>query len=71
MEMRKKRFGERLDAEERRRKREARLPHKISEKAQNLKGFKAKLYNKERFKEKIRMRKIIKAHEEKKADVKT
>jgi len=70
MDLFKKRFGERLDADERRRKKEARKPHEISRKAQALRGLKAKLYNKERFKEKIQMQKAIKANEEKSIDVK-
>jgi ribosome biogenesis protein NSA2 len=64
MELHKKRYGERLDAEERRRKKEAREPHEMAKKAKSLKGIKAKLYNKERYKEKVRMKKLIKAHEE-------
>jgi ribosome biogenesis protein NSA2 len=43
----------------------------ISKKAQTLRGIKAKLFNKERYKEKIRMKKLIKAHEEKDVEVKT
>lgn len=39
----------------------------ISKKAQTLKGLKAKLFNKERFKQKIQMKKTIKEHEEKNA----
>jgi len=70
MDLFKKRFGERLDADERRRKKEARKPHEIARKAQTLKGLKAKLYNKERFKEKVQMRKMIKANEEKSVEVK-
>lgn len=70
MDLFKKRFGERLDADERRRKKEARKPHEIAKKAQTLRGLKAKLYNKERFKEKIQMQKAIKANEEKSIDVK-
>ena len=35
-----------------------------------MRGLKAKIYHKERYKEKIRMQKLIKAHEEKKIDVK-
>ena len=53
-----------------RRKKEARKPHEIAKKAQTLRGLKAKLYNKERFKEKIQMQKAIKANEEKSIDVK-
>jgi len=70
MDLFKKRYGERLDAEEVRRKKEARKPHEIARKAQSLRGLKAKLYNKERFKEKVQMQKMIKANEEKKVEVK-
>lgn len=55
----------RLDHEERTRKRAARAEgHEKSAKAQNLRGLKAKLFAQERRKEKIRMKKAIKAHEE-------
>lgn len=46
IELHKKRFGQRLDAEEKERKKLARQPHKISKKAQSLKGIKAKIFNK-------------------------
>ena len=35
-----------------------------------MKGIKAKLYNKQQFKEKIQMKKMLRAHEEKMIDVK-
>ncbi|KAL8381155.1 hypothetical protein RB595_005438 [Gaeumannomyces hyphopodioides] len=61
----KKQHGVRLDHEERARKRAARAEgHEKSAKAQNLRGLKAKLFAQERRKEKIRMKKAIKAHEE-------
>ena len=63
MDLHKKRYGERYDAEEKRRKKEARKSKVISKKAQTLKGIKAKLFNKERFKQKIQMKKTIKQHE--------
>ena len=53
-----------------RRKKEARAPHEQAQKAQALRGIRAKLYNKERFKEKIQMKKLINAHQEKMIDVK-
>lgn len=56
--------GRRLDHEERTRKRTAREGHDSSEKAQNLRGLRAKMYAEKRHKEKIQMRKQIKAHEE-------
>ncbi|CAF4332048.1 unnamed protein product, partial [Rotaria sordida] len=46
-------------------KKEGRLPHILSKKAQTLRGIKAKLYNKRRQNEKIQMKKTIKSHEEK------
>lgn len=60
-----KRHGRRLDYEERKRKKEARKVHKDSKKAQTLRGIRAKLYNKQRFNEKVQMKKTIKAHEQK------
>lgn len=66
IELHRKRHGRQLNYEERKRKREARAPHKLAEKARSLRGIKAKLFNKERRNEKIQMKKKIKAHEEKK-----
>lgn len=43
IELHKKRFGQRLDTEERQRKKEARAPHELSQKAQNLKGLKVSI----------------------------
>ena len=60
-----------LNWEEKQRKKEARAAKRISKKAQKLRGIKAKIFHKERYKEKVNIRKTIKAHEEKKADVKT
>lgn len=59
-----KRFGRRLDHEERTRKRSAREAHHASKDAQNLRGLRAKLHQQKRHKEKIQMKKQIKAHEE-------
>ncbi|KAI9712918.1 MAG: Ribosome biogenesis protein [Chrysothrix sp. TS-e1954] len=59
-----KQYGERLDQPERRRKRIAREGHAASEKAQNLRGLRAKLHQQKRHKEKIQMKKQIRAHEE-------
>src|ERR1700742_4479294 len=56
--------GKRLDHDERERKKLAREGHHASEKAQNLRGFRAKMYQQKRHKEKIQMKKQIKAHEE-------
>jgi ribosome biogenesis protein NSA2 len=55
----------RLDHEERTRKRQAREFHKQSEDAQKLRGLRAKLYQQKRHAEKIQMRKRIRALEEK------
>lgn len=71
IDLHQKRFGKRLDDEEKKRKKEAREVRVISKKAQNLTGLKAKLYNKERYKEKVQMKKMIRANEQKKADIKT
>ena len=70
MELFKKRYGKRMDHEERQRKKEARSVHEIAEKAQSLTKIKGKIFAKERYKEKVRMRKTIKAHEQKEATVK-
>lgn len=66
IERHRKLYGRRLDHEERKRKREAREPHRRAKIAQSLRGIKAKIFNKERRNEKIQMKKKIKAHEEKK-----
>jgi len=64
IELHRKRFGRRLDTEERSRKREARMAHKRSEFAQKVRGLRAKLYNKKRYAEKAQMKKTINMHEE-------
>lgn len=66
IELHQKRHGRRIDYEERKRKKESRLPHELSQKAKKLRGIKAKLYNKKRHAEKIQMKKTIKMHEERK-----
>ena len=70
MDLYRKRFGRRFDHEEKMRKKEARSVKEIAAKAKNLHGIKGKLFAKERYKEKVRMRKTIKAHEEKEATAK-
>ncbi|GMT28850.1 hypothetical protein PFISCL1PPCAC_20147, partial [Pristionchus fissidentatus] len=65
IELHRKRFGRRLDHEERARKRQAREGHDRSAKAKKMRGIKAKLYHKKRYSEKVEMRKLIKQHEEK------
>ena len=57
-------WGRRLDTEERARKREAREGHERSKDAQNLRGLRAKMMQQKRRKEKIQMKKQIKALEE-------
>ncbi|CAM9723218.1 unnamed protein product, partial [Chrysoparadoxa australica] len=64
IELHKKRHGERMDAPERKRKREAREVHKRSQFAQKVHGIRAKLYHKKRYKEKATMRKTIAMHQE-------
>ena len=71
MELHEKRFGTRFDHDERKRKKDARKTKLIAKKAQNLHGIKGKLYAKERYKEKVQMKKNIKAHEEKEATAKS
>ncbi len=69
IELHHKRHGRRLDHEERRRKKEAREPRRRAMKAKKLRGLKAKIYNKQRFSEKVQLRKKLKAHEEKDTQV--
>ena len=69
IELHRKRHGRRLDHEERQRKKEAREPRRRAKKAKKLRGLKAKMYNKERFNEKVQLKKKIKAFEEKQTDV--
>lgn len=65
-----KRHGKRLDADEKARKKEARLAHKKSSVAQSLHGRKAKLLHQQRYSEKVQMRKLLKAHDERKVKTK-
>jgi ribosome biogenesis protein NSA2 len=67
IEQHRKRHGERLDAPERRRKKEARSVHERAKFAKKVHGLRAKLFNKKRFKEKAILRKTIAAHEEREA----
>ncbi|KAF1975238.1 TGF-beta-inducible nuclear protein-like protein 1 [Bimuria novae-zelandiae CBS 107.79] len=60
-----KQHGKRFDYEERKRKRIAREGHAASERAQNLRGLRAKLHQEKRRKEKIQIKKQIRAREEK------
>jgi len=63
IELHQKRHGYRLNHLERKRKKEGRAAHARADKAKKLIGLKAKLYNKERRKEKIEMKKKILMHE--------
>ena len=56
--------GRRIDHEERTRKKAARTAHHASAQAQTLRGHRAKLYQQKRHKEKIQMKKQIRAYEE-------
>eukprot|EP01104_Vermistella_antarctica_P019607 TRINITY_DN7766_c0_g1_i1.p1 TRINITY_DN7766_c0_g1~~TRINITY_DN7766_c0_g1_i1.p1 ORF type:complete len:262 (-),score=81.06 TRINITY_DN7766_c0_g1_i1:41-826(-) len=64
IELHRKRYGQRYDHFEKKRKKEARSVHEVASKATKLRGLKAKIYNKKRFSEKVQMKKKIKAHEE-------
>lgn len=61
-----KQYGRRLDHEERKRKKEAREGHRIAKDAQNLTGFRAKMFAKKRYSAKVEMKKKIKQHEQSK-----
>ncbi|GAA48742.1 ribosome biogenesis protein NSA2 [Clonorchis sinensis] len=69
IELHRKRHGFRYDFFERRRKKEAREPHERSAKAKKLRGIKAKLANRQRFKEKVQL-KTLRMHELKKTNQK-
>nr|CAH7740331.1 unnamed protein product [Callosobruchus chinensis] len=60
IERHRKLYGRRLDYEERKRKKEAREPHKRAQVARSLRGIKAKIFNKERRNEKIQMKRRLK-----------
>ena len=64
IELFQKRYGRRLDYYEKKRKKEAREPHKRSAVAKKLIGLKAKLYAKKRHAEKVTMKKTIQQHSE-------
>lgn len=64
MERHQKLHGQRMDKAERDRKREARRAHELSAFAQKSFGFRAKMFNQKRFKEKAAMRKTLAMHQE-------
>lgn len=68
IELHRKRHGRRLDHEERKRKKEAREPRVRAATAKKLRGLKAKIYNKQRFSEKVQMKKTMKAFDKKKTE---
>merc|ERR1712188_56805 len=64
IELFQKRYGKRLDHEEKTRKKEARSVHKKAEYAQKALGIKGKLYAKKRYAEKVQMKKTLAMHAE-------
>jgi ribosome biogenesis protein NSA2 len=64
IELAQKRYGKRMDHEERKRKKEAREVHKRAEYARKAIGLKGKLFAKKRHQEKAQMKKTIAMHEE-------
>merc|ERR1711881_772472 len=65
-----KRQGYRLDYHEKKRKKEARVVKDRAKKAHKMIGLKAKLYHKQRHREKVQMKKTLKLHEERNAKAK-
>lgn len=65
IELHRKRYGRRLDYEERLRKKQAREGRVNATKSKKLRGIKAKLFHKKRYSEKVEMRKLLKQHQEK------
>lgn len=64
IELHQKRHGRRLDHDERKRKREARLVHSRAAFATKVRGLRAKLFNQKRYAEKATMKKTLAMHEE-------
>lgn len=67
MEEWQKKYGKRLNHDERMRKKEGRAAHERSAMAQKLRGIKAKLFNRKRFVEKIELKKTMRVNQEKDA----
>lgn len=61
-----KKHGKRLDFDERQRKKQAREGHRVAKEAQKLTGFRAKMFAKQRYSEKVAMKKKIRQHEQSK-----
>ena len=70
IELFQKRYGKRLDHEERKRKKAAREVHTRSKYAKKTLGLKGKMFAKKRHQEKVSMKKTINMHEEKDRDQK-
>merc|ERR1711879_918338 len=70
IELHRKRAGYRLDYHEKKRKKEARAVKDRAKKAHKMIGLKAKLYHKQRHREKVQMKKTLKLHEERNAKAK-
>ena len=68
IDLHRKRHGRRLDYEERKRKKEAREPRVRAQTAKKLRGLKAKIYNKQRYSEKVQIKKTLKNFEKKKTE---
>merc|ERR1711879_22904 len=65
IELHRKRYGRQLDHEERTRKKESRQVRALAKKSQTLRKHGAKMFHKQRFNEKVQMKKTIRQHEEK------
>ena len=70
MELFRKRHGRRFDYFEKKRKKEARMPKVRSQYARQLTGLKAKIFNRQRYKQKIQMHKNIRLHQKKQSGTK-
>jgi len=70
MDLWRKRYGRQMDAEERERKREARLVHEKAYQSRHTTGLRAKLLHKKRYQEKAEMKKKVKEHAEKQSQSK-
>jgi ribosome biogenesis protein NSA2 len=68
IDLHRKRYGRRLDHEERQRKKTARSKHEIAKKSKTLTGIKAKLFHKQRYLEKSQAKKQMNVHEKKTQD---